>query len=193
LLKLLFEVGLVSLGVFLALIAGQWRDTREHRAQANATLRYFRDDLVANQHAILAERAYHESLMREVDGYLNSPEPKTTQSFDASVHFKGIHPIIFERTAWDLAVGNQTLSNLDPSLAYAISRVYTRQQEFQTMENGFMQAAFAPTSFTTQDPTGFVTALSVYMHDVNIEEPSLLKSYEQLLPQIDAAVPRKQP
>lgn len=192
-LKLLTEVGLVSLGVFLALIAGQWRDGREHRATANATLRYFREDILTNQQAIIKERAYHEALAKELRQFLDSPSPRTTQGFDQAVHYRGMHPIIMEHTAWKLALANQTLSNIPPHLAYAISRVYTRQAAFQTYENGFLQSAFAPTTFANQDPTGFVTAMSSYMTDVNIQEPALLEAYGQVLKEIDAVVPQAKP
>ena len=94
-----------------------------------------------------------------------------------------------EHTAWELALANQTLSNIAPQLAYAISRVYTRQEAFQTLENGFLQSAFAPSAFANQDPTGFVTAMSAYMTDVNIQEPALLEAYGQLLKEIDVTIP----
>ena len=187
-LHLLTEVGLVSLGVFLALIAGQWRDTREHQTQANATLRYFRDDLLANEQAITRERAYHTALAEEVQQFLKSPSPRTAEGFAQAVHYRGIHPITMEHTAWELAVANQTLSNIPPRLAYAISRVYTRQQAFQLLENSFLQSAFAPSTFANQDPTGYVTAMSVYLTDVNIQEPMLLEAYGALLQDLDAVV-----
>lgn len=193
LLKLLTEVGLVSLGVFLAVIAGQWRDGREHRATANATLRYFREDILANRQAIIKERAYHEALAKELRQFLESTAPRTTQSFHEAVHYRGMHPIIMEHTAWELALANQTLSNIPSHLAYAISRVYTRQEAFQTLENGFLQSVFTPTAFANQDPTGFVTAMSAYMTDVNIQEPMLLEAYGQVLKEIDAVVPPGKP
>ena len=183
--RLLTEVSLVSLGVFLAMLAGQWKDAREHRATARATLRYFREDILVNQRAIAEERAYHETLAKEVAQYLAAPAPHTTQGFDQAVHYRGMHPVTMEHTAWELAVANQTLSYIRPSLAYAISRVYTRQQAFQTLENGFLQSAFSPTTFASQDPTGFVTAVEVYLADVNLQEPALLEAYGQLLKEIE--------
>ena len=106
---------------------------------------------------------------------------------------EGMHPITMEHTAWELAVANQTLSNIDPHLAYAISRVYTRQQAFQTLENGFLQSAFGPSTFANQDPTGLVTAMSVYLADVNIQEPELLEAYKQVLKEIDEVMPPAKP
>ena len=74
-------------------------------------------------------------------------------------------------------------------MAYAISRLYTRQQSFQTLENSFMQSAFAPTTFA--DPSrasGLAISMMAYLGDVNIQEPGLLKLYGLVLPKIDSAL-----
>ena len=183
---LLTEVVLIGVSVFLALLANQWSDAREHRERANATLRYFREEIVTNQKAIETRRQYHEALRRDIESFLQSDAPKTIQSFFTAVHFHGLEPVTLERTAWDLALANQSLSYLAPKLAYAISRVYTRQQAFQTLENSFLQSVLAPSTFASEDATGLAKSMDAYLIDVNIQEPDLLKLYAQLLPQIDA-------
>jgi hypothetical protein len=186
-LKFLVEVILVGLAVFLGLVANQWRDGRQHRELAAASLQYFRQDAVVNQKAILTVTKYHRTLARELDAFLNSDVPKTMKNFDAKVHFMGVRPVIFEHTAWDLALATQSLSYLDPQLAYALSRVYTRQQAFQTLENSYLQAAYTPTNFATDDMKGVATTMGIYLSDVNYQETDLLKLYEELIPQIDKA------
>jgi hypothetical protein len=186
LLALLTEVVLIGVSVFLALLANQWSDSREHRVRANATLRYFREEILTNQKAIERSRRYHEALRDDIDSFLRSDVPKTLQSFYPTVHFHGLEPITFERSAWDLALANQSLSYLPPQLAYAISRVYTRQQALQTLENSFLQSVVGPSTFANQDATGLAGSMEAYLIDVNIQEPDLLKLYAELLPQIDA-------
>ena len=185
-LGLLTEVVLIGVSVFLALLANQWSDARQHRERANATLRYFREEIVTNQNAIESRRQYHEALSRDIESFLQSDAPKTLQSFFPTVHFHGLEPVTFERSAWDLALANQSLSYLAPKLAYAISRVYTRQQALQSLENSFLQSVLAPSTFAGQDATGLARSMDAYLIDVNIQEPDLLKLYAQLLPQIDA-------
>jgi len=53
-----------------------------------------------------------------------------------------MRPVIFEHTAWDLALATQALSYLDPDLAFDISKVYTQQNAFQKLEDSFLTAAF---------------------------------------------------
>jgi len=146
LLGLLTEFVLIGVSVFLALLANQWSDAREHRVRANATLRYFREEIVTNQKAIETRRQYHEALRRDIESFLQSDAPKTLQSFYPMVHFHGLEPVTFERSAWDLALATQSLSYFAPKLAYAISRVYTRQQALQTLENSFLQSVLGPST-----------------------------------------------
>lgn len=93
---------------------------------------------------------------------------------------------MFERSAWDLALATQSLSYFDPKLAYAISRVYTRQQALQTLENSFLQSVLGPSTFASEDAAGLARSMEAYLIDVNIQEPDLLKLYTELLPQVDA-------
>lgn len=190
-LELLIEVALVAVGVFLGLLANQWHDDRQHRELANATLRYFHEEIVTNKQALEKVRPYHAALSREVGGFLQVEGPKTMQRFQSAVQFRGVEPVQLERTAWDLALATQSFSYLPPKLAYAISRIYTRQQAFQTLQNGFLQAVLAPTTFGAADVTGLVTSMDMYLRDVNNQEPQLITLYDQLLPQIEAATPKQ--
>jgi hypothetical protein len=51
-LALLIEVVLIGVGVFLELLANQWHDDRQHWEVADATLRYFHEEIVVNKQAI---------------------------------------------------------------------------------------------------------------------------------------------
>jgi hypothetical protein len=190
-LKLLIEVILIGLGVFLALFADQWRENRQHRQNAQEILRYFREEIASNQDAVKKERAYHEKVLQDIQQFENSNAPKTLTSLNTNAHVTGMHPITFEHTALDLALANQSLSYLPPRLAYAISRVYTRQQDFQTLQTSFLQSAISPTAFTGDEATGLIKTMESYLIDVNIQEPQLLQLYGDLLPQIDAAISHK--
>jgi hypothetical protein len=190
-LEVLIEVALVAVGVFLGLLANQWHDDRQHRELASSTLRYFHEEIVTNKQALEKLRPYHAALSRDVGDFLQGEGPKTMQRLQSVAHFRGVEPVELERTAWDLALATQSFSYLPPKLAYAISRVYTRQQAFQTLQNGFLQAVLSPTSFGAPDVTGLVSSMDMYLRDVNNQEPQLIMLYDQLLPQIEAATPKQ--
>src|SRR5881394_2330784 len=188
LVNILLEVVLISIGVFLALWANNWHEGRQHRAMAQSTLRNFADEMRANQQAVQKYRQYNETLAGELHQFLASDEPPTQERFDKNVHFQGVRPIIFEHTAWDLALATQALSYLKPQLAFDISKVYTQQNAFQTLENSFLASAFTPASMSSDNPKGMATAMVFYLIDVNQQEPALLRLYDRVIPEVNSAL-----
>src|SRR5437016_1968382 len=199
LLNVILEVVLISIGVFLALWANNWYEERQHRGLAHSTLRNVADELRANQQAVRGERQYHETLARQLHEFLISNEPLTEERLQKSVQFKGVHPIIFEHTAWDLALATQALSYLKPELAFDISKVYTAQSAFQTLENSFLASAFTgsseftlraspPAGISSDNPKGMATAMVLYLIDVNQQEPAILQLYDKVIPEVNSAL-----
>jgi len=188
--NLLFEVALIAVGVFLALWANNWQEDREHRAQAKAALRNFAAEMEANRQATQRNRAYHETFAHELREFLASKEPANEDRLNKSVHFEGMRPVIFEHTAWDLALATQALSYLDPDLAFDISKVYTGQNAFQKLEDSFLAAAFTPASLSSDNVKGMATAMELYLIDVNQQEPAILQLYDKVIPEINSALSR---
>jgi len=118
LLKLALEVLLIGTGVFLGLAGEQWRESREHRERAEASLRRFSTELGDNKKTVAAVLDYHAALRANLKQYFDAP-PRKRNSI--SVKMQGIRPALFETTAWDLAIATQSLSYLDGDLAYALS------------------------------------------------------------------------
>src|ERR1700759_1652421 len=152
--NVLVEVALIAIGVFLALLANNWHEDREHRAWARAALRNFLAQMQTNQQATLKYREYHVTLSGELDKFLQSKQPATEDRMKNEVHFMGVRPVIFEHTAWDLALATQALAYVEPRLAFDVSKVYTQQNAFQTLENSFLASAFSPLSMSSGNPQG---------------------------------------
>ena len=186
--NLLFEVALIAVGVFLALWANNWQEDREHRAQAKAALRNFAAEMEANRQTTQRNRAYHETFAHELREFLASKEPANEDRLNKSVHFEGMRPVIFEHTAWDLALATQALSSLDPDLAFDISKVYTGQNAFQKLEDSFLAAAFTPASLSSDNIKGMATAMELYLIDVNQQEPAILQLYDKVIPEVNSAL-----
>src|SRR5437867_11946503 len=189
--NLLIEVVLVAVGVFLALWANNWHEDREHRAQARAALRNFASEMEANRQATQRNRTYHETLVRELEQFLRSKEPPSEERLYKEVHFEGVRPVIFEHTAWDLALATQALSYLKPELAFDISKVYTQQNAFQTLENSFLASAFSRTSLSGDNIKGLATAMRYYLIDVNLQEPMIITRYDKVIPDVKGALDGK--
>jgi len=186
---LLFEVVLIAVGVFLALWANNWHEDREHRAQAKAALRNFLGEMEGNRDATQGSRSYHETLYAKLDQFLKNKEaPATEELFYEAIEWKGLQPVTYEHTAWDLALATQALSYLKPDLAFDISKVYTDQAAIQTLENSFLASAFMPSSMLRENITGMATAMKFYLGDVNQKEPAILDRYSKVIPEVQNAL-----
>ena len=99
-----------------------------------------------------------------------------------------MRPVIFEHTAWDLALATQALSYLKPDLAFDISKVYTQQNAFQKLEDSFLSAAFTPASLSSDNLKGLAPTMMFYLDDVNQQEPTLVSRYEKVIPEVKRAL-----
>jgi hypothetical protein len=189
--NLVIEVALITVGVFLALWANNWHENSEHRAEARAALRNFASEMEVNREATQRYRPYHETLARELHEFLGSKEPPSDDRFNKSVHFQGMRPVIFEHTAWDLALATQALSYLNPDLAFDISKVYTRQNAIQKLEDSFLASAFTPATLSSDSLKGLAPAMEIYLIQVNLEEPAMVSLYEQIIPEVKRALAGK--
>jgi hypothetical protein len=183
--KVLFEVLLISTGVFLGLLGEQWRESTHHRELALDSLRRFRAEIVSNRTAVLAVKDYHAVTRKDVETYLAADRDKRRRS-DLSI--KGIQPVSFEHTAWDLAIATQSLAYLDAQLAFNLARVYDRQQLYTELTHGALQAMYLRPPSENLD--AFLPVLALYYDDIVLEEPGLVSAYDELLPQIDQALAR---
>ena len=142
-----------------------------------------------NLQATQRYRPYHEALAGELVQFLRSKEPPSEDRFSKEVHFEGVRPVIYEHTAWDLALATQALSYLKPDLAFDISKVYTQQNAFQTLENSFLASAFTPASMSSDNVKGLATAMVIYLADVNQLEPAMVSLYEKVIPEVKRPLP----
>lgn len=183
-LKIGLEVLLISTGVFLGLMGEQWRERSRHHELAEASLRRFREEILANRKAVAAVKDYHATTKRSLDAFF-AADARTRPTIDVTV--RGIQPASFERTAWDLALMTQSLTFVDSSLAFTLSRIYTMQQGYADLSRGILQAMYLLPPMS-ENPAAFFAALSIYYGDIVLYEPKLLEMYDEILPQIDRAL-----
>jgi hypothetical protein len=177
--RVVLEVLLISLGVFLALMGEQWRQHAEDRSRAQAALRRFQAEIQVNRGAVLAVKDYHQELLPQLRRYLeDDPRSRTTET----VRIQGLRPVFFERTAWDLAIATQALAHIEPDIAFALSRAYGLQTTYAEMTRGIMQAVYQRPIDQNFD------GLSDYYCDLVLWEPQLVQMYDELLRQLDTAL-----
>jgi hypothetical protein len=69
-------------------------------------------------------------------------------------------------------------------VAYDISRVYRTQQGYVQLSQGMLNSMYINSPYTGSE--AFLGSVGVYLDDVTLLEPQLLKMYDELLPKIGA-------
>jgi hypothetical protein len=96
---------------------------------------------------------------------------------------KSLNPAFLDRTAWDLAVATQSLEYLDADLAYALSSLYSTQNQLTKLSEGFAQAMYV--NPPDERPASFLAAMRSYFSDASYFEPKLLATYDDVVAKID--------
>jgi hypothetical protein len=178
------EMVLISASVFLGLIGQQWYEDSRRREDAMSSLRRFRTEMAINREEITKKLDYHARTHKMVRAFVRA-DAEGRQSM--SVGFEqGISPPFFERTAWDLGVATQSLTYMNPELAFWLSRTYTFQNLVDALTRAFTDGMFVNPPSTTSEV--FLRSLDLYYGDLVDMEPNLLKMYDTVLPMIDAAL-----
>ena len=92
---------------------------------------------------------------------------------------QGIQVVLFEHTAWDLALAMQSLAYIDPDLAVLLSRIYNTQEAVTSLTSGVTQAMYLRPP--TENGDAFLASVSVYYDDLVHFEPELIELYDDVL------------
>jgi hypothetical protein len=179
--KIVLEVALITLGVFLALWVGEWRERADHRDLAEATLRRFRTEFQANRRAVAAVRDKHVASLEHIRAYFAAdPASRAGMKYP----FMATNPAFMEYTAWDLALATQALTYIEPDLAQAVAHVYAVQRQLDAATHDITLVMY--TRGGDVDPVPLTRSLSIYFGDCTLIEPRLLQIYDDVLAKLDA-------
>ena len=179
--KILLEVALITLGVFLALMADQWRERAEHRELAEDTVRRFRAEFQTNRKAVAGVIDKHVQALATIQAYFNADAAARSKM---DYPFFPTDPAFLEYTAWDLAIATQALSYVEPDLAQAVAHVYAVQRQLDNSTKDITLVMYDRAG--EADPVPFTRSLATYFGDCGLHEPRLLKLYDEILPRLDA-------
>ncbi|MDX1421301.1 MAG: hypothetical protein R3181_15150 [Rubricoccaceae bacterium] len=125
---ILLEASFVVLGVFVALVANEWRadaNARAHAAHARAGIV---EEIAANRAAVAEAHAYHERLLDTLRTYFPPERPPPPPAvFDRGF----VHAATLLRTAWDAANATDAVSHMDYDEVLAFSTLYAEQARYE--------------------------------------------------------------
>lgn len=183
--RVVIEVALITLGVFLALLADGWRERADHRQLAEDTLRRFRAEFTANREAVAAVQGQHVASLEKIGAYFAAdPAVRATMPYP----FMATNPAFLEYSAWDLAIATQALAYVDADLAQGVAHVYTVQRQLDGATRDITLVMYSRAG--DADPVPLTRSLATYFGDCALIEPRLLALYDEILPRLDARLAR---
>jgi len=131
--KHLVEAAFVVLGVVLALLANEWRQTRADKARAESARQSIIAELQANLETVNDAYTYHSHLGRELTLHLSN---KTEKQLGIRLFSKGfIHPANTFRTAWEAARSTGALRHMVYEDVLLFSRTYALQERYERQQD----------------------------------------------------------
>lgn len=136
---ILLEAGFVVLGVFLALVANEWRADANARARAEQARTGIVNEIRANRAAYADSRTYHAALLDSLRTRMapgSAPPPSTL--FDRGFVF----PAQAQATAWEAARSTDVLAHLNFDEVLAFSRLYASNERYRISAENAGQVLF---------------------------------------------------
>jgi len=184
-LKIAFEVIMISVGVFLGLAGEQYRERAHQRELAEQALRRFRAEIVENRQAVADLTDYHADLRKRMHAEFDKPANKRNPG---NIEMHGIRPAPLDHAAWDLAIATQSLAYIDPPLSLSLSQLYNTQATVAALGSGLLQSMYVQPPIDDAKATTFFGAVMLYYDDMQVYEPKLIELYDGMIKKIDAAL-----
>ncbi|PAP75319.1 hypothetical protein [Rubrivirga marina] len=124
---ILLEAAFVVLGVFLALVANDWRSERDAQDRAARARVGLIDEVRHNREAFQESLAYHSAVLDSLGTRAQRGAPPPTPGLFPQGF---INPATARSTAWDAATATDALAAMDYGDVLTFSQLYAAQQRY---------------------------------------------------------------
>lgn len=180
---ILLEAGFVVLGVFLALVANEWRSDVNARERAALARAGVVEEIRTNGEAVRQMRDYHAALLDTLRSIPSDGPPPTPRVFERG--FAGAATTLC--TAWDAANATDAVSHMDFDDVLAFSALYAKQRRYERVAEEIGSVIFG--EIFERGSFG-VAERYRSLADVNGSllylETDLLAAYDSVLARLDA-------
>jgi type II secretory pathway pseudopilin PulG len=130
---ILLEAAFVVLGVFLALVANDWRSERDAQDRAARARVGLIDEARHNREAFREALAYHSAVLDSLGSRAQRGAPPPTPA----LFTRGfVDPATARSTAWDAATATDALAAMDYDEVLTFSELYAAQQRYGLVVEG---------------------------------------------------------
>ena len=179
---LLVEFLSVALGVFLGLLANEWRENKAHQERARLALAQVREELKSNRE-ILAR--YHQNNEAVLAALEKGAGKKGKEGMKAG-RLNYIPALHLESSCWETLLSTGALDYLDLRTIRKFSSVYSAQKVYREsslllVQAGLNMSAFAAAAWRKVSEQRFQEEFLDYMKMIHKVEKTLLELYDRAL------------
>lgn len=171
----------VMIGVFLGVIASDYREAEQAEKNSEKLLTIIRAEIATNQNIIEQVIDYHHMLRDSASYYADNQDIPAKPTF-----FKGSRMSYLSSSAYETGVQTGIINELPLNDIQMLNHVYTLQEAYndlgKTILNGFVNQDFRDSD---ENRRNIATFLAITMSDVVVQEQGLLQEYERLLGSIN--------
>lgn len=174
----IFEAFFVVLGVGLAYIANEWRQTRKDRLQEEQALSAIQAEMETNLETLKESLTYHKALLQML--FSKHDEGWTPKPQDFSRGF--VSPAQLSRTSWESASLTGVLAKTSFAQVSQLSNIYAHQERYeiqaQSVGTLIYEALFYQgTASVVENHRNLAAIISTFVY----RETDLLNLYEKTL------------
>lgn len=186
--RLLFEVILIILGVFLGLFVNELRIEQRDRVRAQGALTQIRSELQSNQEQVAKISAHHVTVRDSLNALLSRvssmENPVTIQDLLKAMP-GGFGVAGLQRHSWTLANRLGALEHMDYATASMLSRTYHLQEFYTEKYDRLADNLYLASNIDPSTREGLVLALALLAGDIAIHEEDLTKAYAMAIEHLD--------
>lgn len=190
--SLLAQFFFIGSGVFLGIQADQWKEDREHRQAARATLVDFRTELLTNRERLARYRPIYQryaDTLQAAERRGDRPPRRMTEVFER-LGWEGLNPVRFDRTAWELALATQSLNYVPRPLAFRVARLYDAQAMLVEFQREASAALFNPLAFDDARVMQWLLTFNAYVVDSRQISAQIDEGMGRILTALDSTIAR---
>ena len=186
--KIMFEVALIVLGVWLALLANSWQDKQRKQAKATLALKSIRVEMAGNLEKLKGEIDEHE---RRIADFENFSRSEDFQDFAGVLANAGGFSFPYLTAAtWDSALAIGATEPMSLEVTRAVTRVRESLATLKSREQRSIDLIYNTHIFKTEETRALIHVSYMMMRDLVEHEKQLIKQLEELLRIIDKELKR---
>jgi hypothetical protein len=176
----------IVFSILLALSLNDWKESRNNRQLALATLKNFRQEIAANRKAV-------ETALRDQRTFLEALKIQTAQAGavkERAIVLPEINMPDILTTAWETAIVTKATVHIDYEMVSKLSELYLQQRWLSSLEDKVFQTILSPYSHEKKNTESLARSLYVSLKNITEVEERLLSMYDASIQKIGTLMMR---